>query len=101
MQVGKCVVFFLSDAYAMEQTMRAQKIAKEHKGHGFTFFEIPEEKDQLWKVCSSCDSLICAVSIIFPVYLILCQNIGLLLHTIFSVDAQGGTMGLSYHARQT
>lgn len=42
--------FIGTDAYAMEQTMRAQKIAKEHKGHGFTFFEIPEEKDQLWKM---------------------------------------------------
>lgn len=42
--------FIGTDAYAMEQTLRVQKIAEEHKGHGFIFSETPEEKEQLWRM---------------------------------------------------
>lgn len=42
--------FIGTDAYALEQTLRVQKIAEEYKGHGFSFFETPEEKEQLWRM---------------------------------------------------
>lgn len=42
--------FVGTDAYALEQTLRVQKIAEEHQGSGFSYFDTPEEKEQLWRM---------------------------------------------------
>ncbi|MCO5556862.1 hypothetical protein L7F22_010416 [Adiantum nelumboides] len=42
--------FIGTDAYAHEQTLRVQKIAEQHHGSGFLFFDTPDEKENLWKM---------------------------------------------------
>ncbi|KAI5074481.1 hypothetical protein GOP47_0010442 [Adiantum capillus-veneris] len=42
--------FVGTDAYAHEQTLRVQKIAEEHHGSGFLYFDSPEEKENLWRM---------------------------------------------------
>ncbi|MCO5609127.1 hypothetical protein L7F22_063349 [Adiantum nelumboides] len=42
--------FVGTDAYAHEQTLRVQKIAEEHHGSGFSYFDTPEEKNNLWRI---------------------------------------------------
>lgn len=42
--------FVGTDAYALEQTLRVQKIAEEHGGSGFEYFDTEEGKEELWKM---------------------------------------------------
>ncbi|KAH7405589.1 hypothetical protein KP509_15G076800 [Ceratopteris richardii] len=42
--------FIGTDAYAHEQNLRVKKIAEEHQGSGFQYFDSPEDKETLWRM---------------------------------------------------
>ncbi|KAH8970927.1 hypothetical protein BDL97_02G114300 [Sphagnum fallax] len=42
--------FIGTEASALEQTLRVQKIVEEHNGSDFVFADTPNEKEELWKI---------------------------------------------------
>lgn len=42
--------FIGTGAYVQEQTVRVQKIAEEHHGSGFQYYDTPEGKENLWRM---------------------------------------------------